>query len=97
MANVYCVSYDLKGDAGDYTGLYDVLKSSKHWWHYLESTWLVAVTDSPEELRRKLAPHKRKGDRMLIIGVTGDSDGWLPEEAWDWIKRNVDSLETRTV
>lgn len=97
MANVYCVSYDLRGDPAEYSGLYNVLTSAKHWWHYLESTWIVVFDDAVKELREKLDPHLNDGDRLLIISVGPDYAGWLPDEAWDWIKRNVNSLAPQTV
>jgi hypothetical protein len=97
MRRVYCVSYDLKSDDNaDYTGLYEVLKSSKHWWHYLESTWLVVVDATAEQLWTRLTPHIQDGDRVLVIGVTSDSQGALPPKAWDWITRNIDSAEAAT-
>ena len=96
MSNVFCVSYDLKGDDGDYVGLYNVLKSSSHWWHYLQSTWLVVVDDDADGLWAKLEPHVQDGDRLLIIGVTAESQGTLPDKAWQWIKRNVDSMQSKS-
>jgi hypothetical protein len=94
MPKAYCVTYDLGGDEGDYTGLYEVLKDSKRWWHYLESTWLVVVEGSVDELWERLLPHVTKADRLLVIDVTGDSQGLLPKKAWDWITRNVDAVES---
>jgi len=28
-------------------------------------------------------------DRMLIVGITGDKSGWLPQDAWDWINERL--------
>lgn len=96
MRNAFCISYDLKGDDGDYTGLYEVLKSSMHWWHYLQSTWMVVVNVNADVLWNRLEPHVKKGDRILIIGVNGESQGLLPTKAWDWIRRNVDAVESHS-
>jgi hypothetical protein len=95
MRNVFCVSYDLKADHADYSGFYEVLKASKRWWHYLESTWIVVVDVDADELWSKLEPHVKKGDRVLIIGVTDESQGILPTKAWEWIGRNIDAVTSR--
>ncbi len=96
MSNAYCVSYDLEADEGDYSGLYEVLKSSKHWWHYLDSTWLIVSEFDAAELWEHLSPHVRSSDRLLIIGVSGQSQGLLPKKAWRWIERNVDAVEAES-
>lgn len=33
----------------------------------------------------RLAPHVDQNDFVLVIGVTREYHGWLPQEAWDWI------------
>jgi hypothetical protein len=96
MRNAFCISYDLKAKDGDYSGMYEVLKASKHWWHYLESTWIVVVDQDADQLWSKLEPHVKKGDRVLIIGVSSESQGLLPEKAWDWIQRNIDGVPSRS-
>jgi hypothetical protein len=90
MAKVFCVSYDLKDPPGNYSGLYKVLTNCTNWWHYLESTWLV-VDESYDILWKKLQPQLGPKDGLLVIGVTDESAGWLPKDAWDWIRQNVDS------
>ena len=91
MSKAFCISYDLKHPDADYAGLFDVLKGLKHWWHYLESTWLVVFDGTPEQLWERLKPHVQPADHLLVIGVTPESTGWLPEKAWNWIEQNVDA------
>jgi len=47
---ILIVTYDLKQPAATYSGLYEVLKSKRSWWHYMKNTWLIATDDSPQEL-----------------------------------------------
>ena len=84
---ILLVAYDLKGPAGSYQELIDVLKSGESWWHYMTSPWLVATGDSPQELFDKLKPHLRTGDRILVTRFTKPYQGWLPQKAWAWIHR----------
>jgi hypothetical protein len=87
---ILLVSYDLKGAAGSYQGLIDVLKGEQSWWRYMKSPWLVATNDSPEELYDKLKPFLRAGDRILVVQFQRPYQGWLPRKAWDWIHKYED-------
>jgi hypothetical protein len=89
MNKVYIVSYDLNVPGQDYKGLYDELKKSTNWWHYLDSTWLIYTSHSAEKLFDRLSPHLDKSDRILVIRVTNEYQGWLTEEAWQWIRQYV--------
>lgn len=86
---VYCVSYDLNKAGQDYEGLYGALKEFPDWWHYLDSTWLVSTNESAYAIFDKLHQHLDENDSLLIVQVGKDYSGWLSEEAWEWIKRNV--------
>ncbi len=84
---IYAINYDLKKPGQDYTPLHEAIKSCGVWWHYLGSTWLVDTNLKTDGIWNKLAPHVDKNDHILIIGVTNDSSGRLPQKAWDWINQ----------
>jgi hypothetical protein len=86
---VYSVSYDLKGTNRDYTRLIAALQSAGKWWHFLESTWLIATDEAPAQLWKRVASAIQKRDFLMIIEVRNNVSGWLPKEAWDWIRTNV--------
>jgi len=83
------VSYDLNVPGQNYKGLFDELKRSPNWWHYLDSTWLVYTPESAQRLFERLARHFDENDRVLIARVTNDYHGWLTDEAWHWIRQYV--------
>lgn len=83
---IYAVNYDLKKPGRDYSGLYGAIKNCGSWWHYLDSTWLVDTQLSADGIWERLSPHVDRNDSVLVIGVTKDYSGWLPRDAWDWIK-----------
>ena len=85
----YIVAYDLKQQVELYTPLFTELKRSHKWSHYLENTWILLRYDSLVELGPKLRPLIFQSDRLLIMPAKGPADGWLPEEAWQWIQENV--------
>lgn len=84
---VYLISYDLKTQNRDYTPLYDAIKNNYNWWHYLESTWLVATNENSQQISNRLIATITQNDRLLIIQVSIDYYGWLPVEAWNWIQK----------
>ena len=85
---VYLITYDLKKPGRDYSGLYNAIKFFT-WWHYLESSWMVATNKSPSEIWDSIRPHIDKNDFVLIIEVKNNKSGWLPIEAWDWIDTKI--------
>lgn len=91
MNKVYSITYDLRSPSRDYTGLYEAIKKSPKWWHFLQSTWLVLTSESAVQVWNRLAPHIDNNDSLLVIEVRNNKEGWLPKEAWDWINQNVPS------
>jgi hypothetical protein len=86
---VYIVSYDLNKAGQNYNALYEELKKSSSWWHYLDSTWLISTAESADQLSDRLLAHTDKNDRLLVIKVVRTYQGWLPEDAWEWINEHV--------
>ena len=68
---------------------YDELENSPDWAHYLERTWLISTLESANELNARLRRHLRDDDLLLVIRVTPDYAGWLPEGAWTWLKERA--------
>lgn len=83
---VHLVSYDLNKSGKDYKGLYEVLQSYAYW-HYLDSTWLIYTSLTPGQLFEKLKPHIDSDDSCFVVQITSSYSGWLPQAAWDWIKK----------
>lgn len=85
----YSINYDLKAPGRNYQGLYDEIKKSQLWWHYLESTWIIITNETPDAVWNRLSSQIDKNDFLLIIEVRDRCQGWLPKDAWDWIHTNV--------
>jgi hypothetical protein len=82
---IYAINYDLKRPAQRYKALYEAIKSCGEWWHYLDSTWLIDTSLTAQGIWNKIETHIDENDLVLIIGVTRDYYGWLPQDAWQWI------------
>jgi hypothetical protein len=87
---VLMITYDLHRPGQNYTGLHDEIKEiGSTWWHYLESTWLIDTSLSPQQVWERIASKVDKDDSVLVIRVTSEHSGWLPQKAWDWINDRV--------
>lgn len=85
----YIVSYNLKNHPYTYLPLMEELQRSHKWWHFIESAWLVLRYESLAELQSKLVPLVFTTDQLLIMPAKGPAVGWLPPDAWGWIRENV--------
>lgn len=84
------ISYDLKKPDRDYKSLYTAIKNcGSTWWHYLESVWLINTDLAPNEVFDKIHSSMDNNDSLLISEFNADNySGWLPSNAWEWIKNN---------
>lgn len=85
----YIVTYDLKQSIESYTPLFEELRRSFKWSHYIDNTWIVLRYETLAELGPKLRPLIFQPDHLLIMPAKGPADGWLPNDAWQWINENV--------
>lgn len=86
---IYAICYDLNSPGQDYKPLHDAIKEvGDGWWRYLDSTWLVHTSMSASQIWNTLKGTIDQNDSLLVIRVTNECDGRLPEqEAWDWLNR----------
>lgn len=88
----YIITYDLKQPLGKYDPFFSELRRSYKWSHYIENTWIVLRYDALVELGPKLRPLIFQSDRLLVLPARGPAEGWLPQEAWQWIRDNVPNV-----
>lgn len=85
---LYIITYALKGKK-NYIGLYEAIQGYDVWCHYIESTWIIKTDETPDKIWDRLRPHlDSESDNLLIVEFGNSYYGWLPKEAWDWIKNN---------
>lgn len=86
---VYLISYDLNQSGQNYKDLYETIKSASNgtWMHYLDSTWIIQSSRSADEISNILKPALDNNDSLLVFEVQNQYAGWLPEEAWDYLKK----------
>lgn len=87
---IILVTYDLKQPDRNYDALYTAIKQSGTvWWHYLESVWLIRTEMTPEQCFDRIHPNMDENDSLFIVDISHKPhQGWLPKDAWEWIKTN---------
>lgn len=87
----YIIGYDIHPTRGEtYPELIDAIKALGHWWHHLDSTWVVVTTKSAAEIRDALKIHLQRDDQLLVVKSGGES-AWrgFNERGAQWLKDNL--------
>lgn len=89
MKKIYSISYDFKHpDLDRYQDLFAKLQSFGNWWHFMLGTWLISTDMTAKQVFEELEPYIDKNVLLFITEVGPDMSGWLPQEAWQWIKQH---------
>ena len=77
------------GPSADVAAIKDYIKLDdgfSHWWNHLPGVFMVTSGLTADEITEKIRP--LTGDaRFLVVRVDlNDTEGWLPQKSWQWIK-----------
>ncbi len=91
---LFVVAYQLKPPRV-IPNLLNELQNSPYWWHYLDNTWLILTNETANDLYSRLAATFAESDSMLVMRIrrTNETQGWLPQEAWDWINEKMRTVQ----
>jgi len=89
---VLLITYSLKNKTKDYSPFFKAIqKNANGWMHYIDDTWIVNTNLEAEKYAEKLYPHMLKNDYLLVVKIYNNHQGWLPEDAWNWLNdKNLD-------
>jgi len=90
----YILNFDKEGgyDTFNYVEFHNTLITTKgiiNWWHYLESSYILIVESNItatniSDFIRQIAPNKY----FFVAEIKLENhNGWLPQEAWEWINK----------
>lgn len=86
--STYIISYDM-AEGGDYTSLYDAIKSYGTWAHITESTWAVVTEKTQVELRDHIGSLLPTGSRVFVI-KSASVGAWRNVICSnEWLKKNL--------
>ena len=90
----YIINFDKGGsfDAFDYKAFHDTLTTAKgviNWWHYLESSYIIITATGVTATNVSDFVMNHMTNKHFFVAELNlkNHNGWLPKEAWDWIKK----------
>ncbi len=63
-----------------------IKENSIAYWHHLDNTWIIRTNKKIPEIHNNLVRHISANDRILIIEIKANYQGWLIPRAWDWLR-----------
>lgn len=87
--NTYMISYDLNSPTKNRTAVEDSIKSLGSWCRYVSTTFLVSSSKNVDDVQDIVTKHLDSNDSMIICKVQKPIKGWLSQDQWDWIHKNI--------
>lgn len=91
----YALMFD-RDDQTDFKQLHDQLVSLdcvKNWFHYIKSSYiLISDKSTANALDEEIKTILRHRNYLVVAISLKDSQGWLPERAWNWIEKQSSTL-----
>lgn len=85
---IYVITCDLnQGFLHNYQPFFQEIESLGFWSRYMDRTWIVATDLSVDDVTNLLIQRLGESDRLLVVPLERPYSGWLPDEAWDWVKK----------
>lgn len=89
---VYMITYDLNKEGQKYDEVIKAIKSAStgDWCKYWQSSYLIKSNcASANEVSNLITPHLDENDRLLVIEVKNNKQGWLTNDEWTYINNSI--------
>ena len=88
---VYMITYDLNSKGQNYDEVIDAIKNASTgvWCTYWKSSYLIKSNLTANQVSDLITPHLDSNDRMIVVEVTKNYQGWLSEDQWKYINESI--------
>lgn len=89
---VYMITYDLNNQGKNYDDVINAIKEASNgvWCSFWKSSYLIKSNlSTADAVSKKIQPFLDDDDRLLVIEVKNNKQGWLSEEDWDYINNSI--------
>ena len=62
-----------------------IARTTSAWWHYFDTAWIVITPQTADQFAKLLYLHMENPDRLLVVKLQKDYQGWAETDAWDWL------------
>jgi len=89
---VYMITYDLNKEGQNYEKVIKAIKSASNgvWCTFWKSSYLIKSNYiTADEVSNLITPYLDSNDRLLVIEVKNNKQGWLAEDEWEYINKSI--------
>lgn len=90
---VYMITYDLNSPGQNYEDVIEAIKDcsyNKTYCSYWKSSYMIKSYLTAQQISDKITPLLDGNDRLIVIEVTKNYQGWLTKKQWDYIRQMFD-------
>jgi hypothetical protein len=88
MKKIFLITYSFRDPREVPQEFYEALTGFTHWSHYMDGSWLIATDLDAAAIRDRFEPFLGDGMYFLTAEVGPDMAGWLPRQAWEWVRKH---------
>ena len=87
------ITYDLNSPGQNYEDVTKTIKdcSTGVWCNYWKSAYLIQTKKTVQQITDAIEPFLDKNDRLIIIEVKRNYQGWLSKDQWAYIRDMFDT------
>lgn len=88
----YMTTYDLNSTGQKYDEVIKAIKNSSsfdRWCTFWKSSYLIKSSLTPDQIINNIKPHLDGNDRLIVVEVKDNYQGWLADEEWKYIRENI--------
>lgn len=87
---VYLITFDLNHPSTSRKQVEKTIKeSATAWCSFWKSSYLIKSSLASSQIIEKVKPILDDTDRLFIVESTNNYQGWLTDEQWKFIERNI--------
>ena len=89
---VYMVTYDLNKQGQNYEKVIQAIKDSSTgvWCSFWKSSYLIKSNyPTANDIFKNIKPYIDNNDKIIVIEVKNNMQGWLGEKEWAYIHDNI--------
>ena len=86
----FLITLDLLDPTLELDALKDFIKTSdifENWWTHIPGVFLVVSDHDAAAISNSIRQYTKQARLLVIESNVDESDGWLPESSWKWIRR----------
>jgi hypothetical protein len=87
---VFLIAVDWTHPGVDEAGLKEYIQGSqdfRNWWNHIPFVFLVSSPLDADSIADRIKPFTKDAKLLVIETNPDESEGWLPEHGWQWIRK----------